>query len=115
MINMEHAEYVIVAYGTTARICRSAIEALKEKGIQVGMIRPITLWPFPRKAFDLIPKSVKGILVCEMSMGQMIDDVLISNKGRLPVGFFGRAGGMVPEPDEIVDAILHFEDKVVES
>ena len=115
MINMEHAEYVIVAYGTTARICRSAIEALKEKNIHVGMIRPITLWPFPKKAFDLIPKITKGIMVCEMSMGQMIDDVLISNKGRLPVAFFGRAGGMVPEPEEIVDAIIHFDDKVVES
>jgi 2-oxoglutarate ferredoxin oxidoreductase subunit alpha len=106
---------VIVAYGTTARICRSAIEALKEKNIHVGMIRPITLWPFPKKAFDLIPKTTKGIMVCEMSMGQMIDDVLISNKGRLPVAFFGRAGGMVPEPEEIVDAIIHFDDKVVES
>jgi pyruvate/2-oxoacid:ferredoxin oxidoreductase alpha subunit len=114
MINMENAEYVIVAYGTTARICRSAIEALKEKKINVGMIRPITLWPFPRKAFDLIPRTTKGILVCEMSMGQMIDDVFISNKGRLPVGFYGRAGGMVPEPEEIVEAILHFDEKVVE-
>jgi 2-oxoglutarate/2-oxoacid ferredoxin oxidoreductase subunit alpha len=78
------------------------------------MIRPITLWPYPKKAFDLIPKSTKGILVCEMSMGQMLDDVFISNKGRLPVGFYGRAGGMVPEPEEIVDAILHFDEKVVE-
>ena len=114
MINMANAEYVIVAYGTTARICRSAIESLKEKGINVGMIRPITLWPFPRKAFNFIPKSTKGILVCEMSMGQMIDDVFISNQGRLPVGFYGRAGGMVPEPEEIVEAILHFDEKVVE-
>ena len=81
MINMENAEYVIVAYGTTARICRSAIESLKEQNINVGMIRPITLWPYPRKAFDLMPKSVKGLMVCEMSMGRMLDDVLIANKG----------------------------------
>lgn len=115
MINMEHAEYVIVAYGTVARIARSSIEMLKEKGVNVGMIRPISLWPYPKKAFDLIPKSVKGILVAEMSLGQMLDDVLISNKGRLPVAFYGRAGGMVPEPEEIVDAILNFDSKVVES
>lgn len=115
MIHMEDAEYVIVAYGTVARIARSSIETLREKGIKVGMIRPITLWPFPKKAFDLIPKTAKGILVSEMSLGQMLDDVLISNKGRLPVAFFGRTGGVVMEPEEIVDAILNFDDKVVES
>ncbi|MDO9628471.1 MAG: 3-methyl-2-oxobutanoate dehydrogenase subunit beta, partial [Acholeplasmataceae bacterium] len=115
MVNMENAEYVIVAYGTVARIVRSSIEALKEIGIKVGLIRPISLWPYPKKAFDFIPKTCKGILVAEMSMGQMLDDVLISNKGRFPVAFFGRAGGVVPEPEEIVDAILNFESKVVES
>jgi 2-oxoglutarate ferredoxin oxidoreductase subunit alpha len=115
LINMENPDYVIVAYGTVARIARSAIETLKEKGIQVGMIRPITLWPYPKKAFDLIPKTTKGILVCEMSLGQMLDDVLIANKGRFPVGFFGRTGGVVPEPEEIVEAILNFDDKVVEA
>ncbi len=113
--NLEDADYVIVAYGTVARIVRSAIETLAEKGIKIGLIRPISLWPYPKKAFDLIPKTCKGILVTEMSMGQMLDDVLISNKGRFKVGFYGRAGGMVPDPEEIVDAILNFEDKVVES
>lgn len=115
MINMENPDYVIVAYGTTARIVRSALEMLHEKGIKVGLIRPISLWPYPKKAFDEIPKHVKGILVAEMSLGQMLDDVLISNKGRFKVGFFGRTGGVVPEPEEIVDAIINFEDKVVES
>ncbi|HAX02346.1 MAG: 3-methyl-2-oxobutanoate dehydrogenase subunit VorB [Tenericutes bacterium GWC2_34_14] len=114
VIDVEDADYVIVAYGTVARIARSAMEALKEKGIKVGMIRPISLWPYPRKAFDLVPKTCKGLLVTEMSMGQMLEDVLISNQGRFKVGFYGRAGGMVPEPEEIVDAILNFEDKVVE-
>jgi len=114
MVNMDHAEYVIVAYGTVARIVRSAIETLKEKNINVGLIRPISLWPYPKKAFDLIPKTCKGILVVEMSMGQMLDDVLISNKGRHRVGFYGRAGGMVPDPEEIVEAILHFDEKVVD-
>ncbi len=112
-IGIEDAEYVIVAYGTMARICRSAIEMLAEQGIKVGMIRPISLWPFPKKAFDLIPNSSKGVLCAEMSMGQMLDDVLISNKNKFPVAFYGRTGGMVPEPEEIVEAIMNFEDKVV--
>ena len=113
LINMEDAEYVIVAYGTMARICRSSIEMLNEKGIKVGMIRPITLWPFPEAAFEEISEKAKGILCCELSMGQMLDDVLISNNGRHKVGFFGRSGGVLPDPEEIVDAIVNFKDKVV--
>ncbi len=113
MVNMENPDYVIVAYGTMARIVRSAIEMLAEEGINVGMIRPITLWPYPEKAFDEIPENVKGILCCELSMGQMLDDVLIANNGRHKVGFFGRSGGMVPDPEEIVDAIKNFKDRVV--
>ncbi len=114
LINMDNPDYVIVAYGTMSRICRSAIEMLKEEGIEVGMIRPITLWPYPKKAFDQIKDTVKGILCVEMSMGQMLDDVLIANKGRHEVGFFGRVGGIVPEPEEVVEAIKNFKDKVVE-
>ncbi len=114
LVNMENdPEYVIVAYGTMARICRSAIEELKADGINVGMIRPITVWPYPEKAFDAIPKTCKGILCAELSMGQMLDDVLISNNGRHKVGFFGRSGGILPNPSEIVDAIKNFETKVV--
>ena len=113
LINMEDAEYVIVAYGTMARICRSAIEMLNEKGIKVGMIRPITLWPYPEIAFEQIPEKAKGILCCELSMGQMLDDVLIANNGKHKVGFFGRSGGVLPDPEEIVDAITNFKDKVV--
>ncbi len=113
-IDIKDADYVIVAYGTMARIARSSIQMLKEQGIKVGMIRPITLWPYPKQAFDSINPKCRGILVCEMSMGQMIDDVLISNKNRHKVGFFGRSGGMVPEPEEVVAAIINFEDKVVD-
>ncbi|RJX26998.1 MAG: 3-methyl-2-oxobutanoate dehydrogenase subunit VorB [Acholeplasma sp.] len=115
LTNMDQAEYVIVAYGTSARICRSAIETLADQGIKVGMIRPISLWPFPKKAFEHIPATCKGLLVTEMSMGQMIDDVKIANKGKFPIAFYGRTGGVVPEPEEIVEAILHFNEKVVES
>jgi 2-oxoglutarate ferredoxin oxidoreductase subunit alpha len=113
LVNFDKPEYVIVAYGTMARICRSAIEILKKQGIEVGMIRPISLFPYPKAAFNQIPTNVKGILTCELSMGQMLDDVLIANNGRHEVGFFGRAGGMLPDPEEIVDAIKNFKERVV--
>ncbi|MDY0011035.1 MAG: 3-methyl-2-oxobutanoate dehydrogenase subunit VorB, partial [Candidatus Izemoplasmatales bacterium] len=113
LVNFDKPEYVIVAYGTMARICRSAIEMLKKQGIEVGMIRPISLFPYPKAAFNQIPANVKGILTCELSMGQMLDDVLIANNGRHEVGFFGRAGGMLPDPEEIVDAIKNFKERVV--
>jgi 2-oxoglutarate/2-oxoacid ferredoxin oxidoreductase subunit alpha len=112
-INMEKAEYVIVAYGTMSRIVRSALEVLKEKGINVGLIRPISLWPFPKEAFKQIPSNIKGILCTEMSLGQMLDDVLIANNGKHPVGFFGRTGGMIPEVEEVVRAIERFQETVV--
>lgn len=100
--NMDNAEIVIVAYGTTARIVKNAIDALKEEGINVGLIRPITLWPFPMKAFDFIPKTTKALLSVEMSMGQMIDDIKIAGNGRWPVHFYGRCDGMIPKPDAVV-------------
>jgi 2-oxoglutarate ferredoxin oxidoreductase subunit alpha len=103
MYNMENPELVFCAYGTTSRIVKNVIELLKAEGINAGLIRPITLWPFPHKAFDEIPKTAKGILTVEMSCGQMLDDVKIANNGRLPVGFYGRVGGMIPSPQEIVD------------
>lgn len=101
MYNMDNAEIVIVSYGTTSRVVKNAIAALKAEGINVGLIRPITLWPFPTKAFDEIPSTAKALLSVEMSMGQMIDDVKIANNGRLPVHFYGRSGGMIPAPDAI--------------
>lgn len=105
LINVKDAEYLIVAYGTMARICRSSIEILREEGIKVGMIRPITIWPFPEKAFKDLSKNLKEILVCELSLGQMIQDVKLSVEGRYPVSFFGRTGGMLPEPEDIVRAL----------
>ncbi|SNT05878.1 2-oxoglutarate ferredoxin oxidoreductase subunit alpha [Anaerovirgula multivorans] len=101
MYKMEDAEVVMVAYGTTARIAKNAVDALEKEGIKVGLIRPITLWPFPYKAFKEIPATAKALLSVEMSMGQMIDDVKIANEGRLPVEFYGRAGGMIPTPEAI--------------
>jgi 2-oxoglutarate ferredoxin oxidoreductase subunit alpha len=105
MYNMEGAEVVMVSYGTTARIVKNAIAALKEEGINVGLIRPITLWPFPHKAFEEIPATTKALLSVEMSMGQMIDDVKIASSGRWPVHFYGRSGGMIPTPDAIANKV----------
>jgi 2-oxoglutarate/2-oxoacid ferredoxin oxidoreductase subunit alpha len=113
LVNMDNPDVVIVAYGTAARIARSAIIMLKENGINAGMIRPVTLWPFPRRAFDNIPASAKGIMVIELSAGQMIDDVFIANQGRHRVAFYGRPGGNIPEPEEFVEAVMDFDNRVV--
>lgn len=104
--NLENAEIVLVAYGTTSRIVRNAIFELKEQGINVGLIRPITLWPFPEKAFDLIPETCKSLLSVEMSMGQMVDDIKIASAGRWPVHFYGRSGGMVPTPEGVMNKVI---------
>lgn len=106
MINMENAEIVIVAFGSTSRIARTAIELLKDQGVNCGILRPITIYPFPEKAFGELPESVKDILVVEMSMGQMLDDVKIVNQGKHPLHFYGRCGGMVPEAEEIANKVL---------
>ncbi len=103
--NLEDADIVIVAYGTTSRIAKNAIAKCAEEGIKVGLIRPITLWPFPDAVFDKISEKTKALLTVEMSTGQMIDDVKIAINGRKPVYFYGRTGGMVPTPNAIVDEI----------
>ena len=101
MYKTEDAELVLVAYGTTSRIVKNAIEILRGEGIKAGLIRPKTLWPFPVEAFNQIPEA-KDLLTVEMSMGQMVEDVRLAVEGKLPVHFYGRAGGMIPNPDGIV-------------
>lgn len=103
--NMEGAELVIVAYGTTARISKAAVDLLQAQGIHVGLIRPITVWPFPYQAIKDLPESAKNILCVEMSMGQMIDDVRIGNEGQRPIHFVGRSGGMIPTPQLVIDKV----------
>ena len=98
----EDAEIVIAAYGTVARIAKTAIRILREKGIKVGLLRPISLYPFPYQAFAHMAERVKDILVVEMSMGQMVQDVQLAVCGKSPVHFYGRVGGIVPSFDEIV-------------
>ena len=101
----EDAEYIIVAFGSAARLAQKAIEIARQEGIKVGLFRPITLWPFPKKEIDEIGRGKKGILVAEINAGQMVDDVRLAINGKEPVEYFGRLGGVVPEPDEIVDAL----------
>ena len=103
--NIEEADIVIAAYGTTSRIARTAISRLEEEGYKVGLIRPITLWPYPYDEFNKINDKCRGILTVEMSTGQMIDDVKIAVKGKFPVYFHGRTGGMVPTPNEIIEKV----------
>lgn len=97
----DDAEYLIVAFGTVARICRKAIEEMRARGIKIGLIRPITLWPFPTKAIEKLSKRVRGMLCVELNAGQMIEDVKLAVDGRVPVYHFGRMGGIVPTPDEV--------------
>lgn len=102
MYKTEDAELVFVAYGTTSRIVKNSIDILREQGVKAGLIRPKTLWPFPFEAFENIPEA-KTLLTVEMSMGQMVDDVKLAVAGKLPVHFYGRAGGMAPTPNEITE------------
>ena len=101
----EEDDYMIVAFGSAARIAEKAMELAKEEGMKVGLFRPITLWPFPEKEIAAAAKGKKGVLVVEINAGQMVEDVRLSVNGAVPVAHFGRLGGIVPEPDEIVKAL----------
>ena len=103
--NCENAELILVAYGTTARIVKSVIEMAKEEGINLGIIRPITLWPFPKEVFNQYVDKTKAFLSVEMSTGQMVEDVMLAVNGRKPVFFYGRTGGMIPTPEGILGKV----------
>ena len=98
----DDAEIAVAAYGASARIARLVVDELRREGIKAGLIRPITLWPFPKEAFFSLAKTVKVFLVVEMSMGQMIEDVELAIRCSKPVSFYGRVGGVVPQPGEII-------------
>jgi len=102
---LEDAEYVVIGYGTAGRIALSAVRAAREQGHKIGLLRPISLSPFPTQEVNNLAEKVKGFLVVEMSNGQMLDDVISIVAKRVPVEFYGRMGGMVPYPDEISRAI----------
>lgn len=99
------ADIVLVAYGTTARICKTAIAELRKEGLKVGLIRPITVWPYPDKAFEEVMDTAKEFVCIEMSTGQMVEDVRLAVNGRKPVHFYGRTGGVIPSPQEVADKI----------
>ena len=101
----DDAEIVLVAYGASARIVRSAVELARAEGIKAGMIRPITLWPYPNDIIRESTRNAKNILVVEMSMGQMVNDVKLAVECKKPVAFFGRTGGVVPTPAEVLEEI----------
>jgi len=104
-IATEDAEIGVVAFGTAGRIAQSAVKAARDEGIKAGLLRPISLYPYPYEAVRQLSKNVRSLLVVEMNGGQMVDDVRLAVEGRVPVNFYGRMGGMVPMPDEVLEAI----------
>ncbi len=101
----DDADIVLVAYGITSRICKTAIAAARAKGIRVGLLRPITLWPYPKKPLRALADTAKHFLVVELNMGQMVDDVKVATECKKPVTFFGRTGGVIPSPADVLAEI----------
>jgi 2-oxoglutarate ferredoxin oxidoreductase subunit alpha len=107
---LDDAEVVVVAYGTAARVAHSAVLAARGQGIRAGLFRPITVWPYPEAALRALAERLQGVLVVELSAGQMVEDVRMAVEGRCPVAFHGRTGGMVPTPDEVGAALRELLD-----
>src|SRR5512133_88735 len=101
----DDAEYLLVAYGTSARVCQKAMQLLRQEGIKAGLLRPITLFPFPSERINKLADQVNAILSVEMSAGQMVEDVLLSVNGKKPVQHFGRMGGVITAPEEVVESL----------
>jgi 2-oxoglutarate ferredoxin oxidoreductase subunit alpha len=111
-IQTEDAEILLAAFGLAARVCQKALEISREKGIKVGLIRPLTLYPFPYKEIEKLSDKVESIIVVEMNAGQMVEDVRLAVNGKCPVDFTGRMGGMIPTPDQVAAKIQEAADKV---
>ena len=109
-VDTEDADYLFVAYGTTARICQKAAQLGKEKGYKIGIVRPQTLYPYPSAIINKLADKVKGIMVAEMNHGQMVEDVRLAVNGKVEVGFTGKSGGIIPTPSDILEA---FEAKFI--
>lgn len=101
----DDADYILIAYGSSARICQKSIELARQEGIKVGLLRPITLYPFPTQPIAELSERTKGMLTVEMSAGQMVEDVRLAVNGKIQVEHYGRMGGVVPTPEEIVEAL----------
>lgn len=102
---VEDAEYLLVAYGTVARTCKTVIKEARKEGLKVGLFRPISLWPFPYEALARVAEGKLALLTVEMSAGQMLEDVRLAVKDRVPTEFYGRMGGVMPLPDEVLEAL----------
>ena len=109
---MDDAEIAIIAFGTAGRVASTAIRQAREQGIKVGLLRPVTLAPFPKEKIKEIAKRVKRILVVEMNTGMMLDDILQYVNGLVPIEFYGRLGGVTPFPDEIYDEIVRLSENL---
>ena len=109
---MEDAEYCVVAFGIASRVAKNAVAAAREEGIKVGLIRPITVWPFPKKAMEKAAEQVKGFVCVELNMGQMIEDVKLYTGCKKPVGLCNRCGGMIPSPDQVLESIRNAQKGV---
>ena len=109
---LDDAEILLVGYGIVSRVLRRVVALCRAEGIRVGLLRPITLWPFPSRRIAQISQRVEGILAVELSVGQMVEDVRLAVEGKCPVGFYGRQGGMVPSAEEIVDQVIAFRDSL---
>ena len=106
---MDDAEYCIVAFGIAARVAKNAISELRKEGIRVGLIRPITVWPFPKKAIREAASHVKGFVSVELSMGQMIEDIRLASDCRVPAVLCNRSGGIIPSPEEVVESVKNLK------
>ncbi len=104
-IECSDAEYLLVAYGSSSRICQKTVKLARQKGIKAGLLRPITLFPYPSEIIHQLAKKVKGILTIELSAGQMVEDVRLAVNGLVNVEFYGRVGGMIPTPDEVLNVL----------
>ena len=109
-VDCDDADIIVVAFGASSRIARTAVRYAREEGIKVGLFRPITLWPFPADALSATCDHAKAFLSVEMNMGQMVDDVRLVVNGRAPVDFYGRTGGVIPTPAEVLDKIRQINE-----
>ncbi len=112
-IQTEDADIVLVAFGLTSRICEKTVDLARQKGLKVGLLRPITLYPFPTDALAKLAKSAQVFLTVEMNAGQMVEDVRLAINGKRPVEFYGRMGGMIPSPEEILARAESISEKIL--
>jgi 2-oxoglutarate ferredoxin oxidoreductase subunit alpha len=108
---VEDAEIIVTAYGIASRVAKNAVDEARKKGIKVGLVRPITVWPFPKKPFEKIAKTCKHIVCVELSMGQMIEDVKLAVECKVPVTLCNRAGGMIPSTEQVLGEIEKYAVK----